>query len=349
MLHVNTHRILYVFGCNTSTCANAEGSWTVCRATCVEPKPDRIEETDGEATKTAASAAAEQQAAKAAEEEKPKQQAPTFGGGGDWDSSSDEDENRDEDGQVGDLGAGIAALLLAREQKGEEKAQAVEVEVKSSPPPPAAASVAAPPPPGQDAGPCFKPFCIVWGPEPEAHEDTEMTAKEKELLEKYELEQRTVVGEEGPGGWNEEYEEQADKVFQKFAKRVNRQPYQCVRYAGGGPLVYNENHEAGVPACACGKERVFEMQLMPNLYAELRECQPQPAQLSPETAHHLFHFLVVLLTAACRSLGRADAPKVAKAGDSGMDWGTIEIFTCPDQECGLNTIAYEAAIVHNSL
>ncbi|XP_064623525.1 programmed cell death protein 2-like [Lineus longissimus] len=87
-------------------------------------------------------------------------------------------------------------------------------------------------------------------------------------------------------------EEQEDKAFKRFKKRIEPEPEQVLRYnRGGDPLwVSNENipSQEDIPKCDCGATRTFEFQVLPQLL------------------NHL---------------------DVTSVGDS-IDWGTLLIYTC---------------------
>ena len=99
----------------------------------------------------------------------------------------------------------------------------------------------------------------------------------------------------------------SEKTFQKFQKRVARMPSQVLRYNyGGKPLAMNALKSTLCKnSCVCGKERVFEMQLMPSLLFVL-DVDP----------------------------------------NSGMDWGTIDVYSCPDSCPNSFT---EAVLVEDSM
>ena len=78
------------------------------------------------------------------------------------------------------------------------------------------------------------------------------------------------------GGQGEQYEATppGTSLFLRFAKRLQRSPHQCVRYAYGGeplwPVQPPLDFDTPPPRCpGCGAARVFELQLMPSLLAVL--------------------------------------------------------------------------------
>lgn len=84
-----------------------------------------------------------------------------------------------------------------------------------------------------------------------------------------------------------------DKVYNRFMKHVKAEPEQILRYQRGGECLWvaDASNLPPVPRCeACGSERVFEMQVMPQLLNHL----------GLETT--------------------TESP----------DWGTLAIFTCKD-------------------
>lgn len=81
-----------------------------------------------------------------------------------------------------------------------------------------------------------------------------------------------------------------DKAFSRFCEIVQENPSQCVRYQfSGHPLQYNQQSVPAINSCPhCGKARVFELQLMPNMLRILP----------------------------------------VNASDDGMEWGTVIVYVC---------------------
>lgn len=116
----------------------------------------------------------------------------------------------------------------------------------------------------------------------------------------------------GGMGIKDAFESSMDKIFQKFADRLSQNPEQVLRYEySGSPLLYSKNDAVGkalspategkvgsakgMPRCGnCGAERVFELQVTPQLIEEVE---------------------------------REDV------GLDGMDWGTIILGTCKEDCC----------------
>ncbi|XP_074641994.1 programmed cell death protein 2-like [Tubulanus polymorphus] len=89
-------------------------------------------------------------------------------------------------------------------------------------------------------------------------------------------------------------DEDTDKVFKEFKKRVAHEPEQVLRYSlGGQPLwVCSDNipNSGEIPSCECGAKRQFEFQVMPQLLCHL---------------------------------------KLDKLENS-IDWGTLAVYTCSE-------------------
>lgn len=124
--------------------------------------------------------------------------------------------------------------------------------------------------------------------EPDAeHVPSTSSGYEARMLADY-LKQGGVIGTSSEGETSsgklsmgeEQYEESVanhgDIVFERFTKRIARAPGQCLRYERGGqPLAVTDRTPllpAGGPvSCSrCGAKRVFEVQLLPTLLANLR-------------------------------------------------------------------------------
>jgi len=92
-------------------------------------------------------------------------------------------------------------------------------------------------------------------------------------------------GEEGGSSSGKEdktlFESSHDKTFQSFADRLAQNPDQVLRYAfRGTPLLYSSADTLGkalsngsnMPSCqVCGTDRVFEVQLTPQLIVDLEK------------------------------------------------------------------------------
>ncbi|KAM6977891.1 programmed cell death protein 2 [Aplochiton taeniatus] len=91
------------------------------------------------------------------------------------------------------------------------------------------------------------------------------------------------------------HETEESKVFQRFKQRIAPEPHQVLRYCrGGSPLWLSSEHIPSgddIPQCTCGSKRVFEFQVMPQLLNSLA---------------------------------------VDSGPDSGIDWGTLAIYSCSD-------------------
>lgn len=101
-----------------------------------------------------------------------------------------------------------------------------------------------------------------------------------------------------------------DKYFEKFQQRVSSYPRQCVRYSPGSlPLLYCKEETVGpknVPACSeCGRERQFEMQLMPAILSLLPTGEEKYLRHIPE--------------------GKRNSHPIY--GD-GMEWATLLLYSC---------------------
>ncbi|XP_072236476.1 programmed cell death protein 2 isoform X2 [Leuresthes tenuis] len=69
------------------------------------------------------------------------------------------------------------------------------------------------------------------------------------------------------------HETEDNKAFQRFKKKIAREPHQVIRYSrGGSPLWVSAQHipsDENIPPCTCGAKRTFEFQVMPQLLNNL--------------------------------------------------------------------------------
>ncbi|XP_072171543.1 programmed cell death protein 2-like [Diadema setosum] len=103
-------------------------------------------------------------------------------------------------------------------------------------------------------------------------------------------------GKRGGSGGGEGYEKSlakhGDKMFQKFAKKIQSCPQQCIRYSyNGSPLWLTTPvaDQTSPPRCqSCGSHRQFEFQLMPAILPSM--------QLQTQQGHALEFGVVVVYT-----------------------------------------------------
>jgi Programmed cell death protein 2, C-terminal putative domain len=153
------------------------------------------------------------------------------------------------------------------------------------------------------------------------------------------------------------------KAVLKFAERVRRAPYQAVRYAYGGQPLWcgaaGPQLRRAPPSCACGAERVFELQLMPSLLFTL-QCDAHAANATATTTGATAAAATAAAattTAAAQSDEQEDGEfegeqqrasgaveaealpvvnrAVLDAASKGMDWGVVTVWCCPDS-CALS-------------
>lgn len=138
-----------------------------------------------------------------------------------------------------------------------------------------------------------------------------------------------------------------DKAMQKFLRRTNRHPSQCVRYdaksqgGSGIPLLYSAADEVGrrllpvvsggpgsrsvVPPCEnCGGPRSFECQLMPNVLSVLA------------TASNLLPPLVTEGGGSFLEKKEEEMSRRMWNCDMGMEFGTVLVYTC-ERDCHVVT------------
>jgi len=148
----------------------------------------------------------------------------------------------------------------------------------------------------------FKEFELLTDPEPDVDSDEdELEGGEKdEMLRKYE-DYKKNWGKKGAEGLEEGdiKNEDIDKTFKKFSKRIAREPGQVLRYSRAEnniPLWVNDKGQttsSEVPCCpVCGSKREFEFQVLPQLLYYLKVDQ------SPEVSQN------------------------------SLDWGTLAVYTC---------------------
>lgn len=119
-----------------------------------------------------------------------------------------------------------------------------------------------------------------------------------------------IGGGGGAGGEADERLSDEDRILLGFQDRLRRIPRQVVRYARGGtPLwsIPSETKKKGafwtVPQCSCGAKRTFEFQLLPSL----------------------LHILDV-----DKFSGKDNGSGISSMLSSGMNWGSVAVFTCPN-------------------
>eukprot|EP01083_Nonionella_stella_P267732 904582_1 len=275
-----TIRVLYVLCCPRTHCLRNPQSWRVLRVL--------TEETEAEVIRTCESNVA---------------RGPNANGGGaifdvaDWDESvSDGDDH----------GWGLPKNEISEPESTPDTTESLATNLSGS------CSITDSLPTIRGSQPiCFDSFWICWGDEPSKQSSSPSDhSRAAALLDAY-----VRANPDDSGGalsaeskWAaEKYEKGGDAMMERFQKRISRAPTQCVRYCfGGDPLWCADSSNLEVQKCACGRERVFEMQLMPNLFNELK----------------------------CSQLPKGTV----------FDWTTMSIFVCPDS-CGSPGSYYEEVII----
>ena len=141
------------------------------------------------------------------------------------------------------------------------------------------------------------------------------------------------------GGGGEKYERlpPEERAFLAFTDRIKRSPEQVLRYAYGGvPMWSVPTHDdngrqpqraAGkskggsehsfpqVQPCTCGRERIFELEVLPSVLFALNvdihaQTHPQPTSSGSKTAE--------------------EDGMEQKMNNGGMDWGALAVYSCPD-------------------
>ncbi|XP_022092764.1 programmed cell death protein 2-like isoform X1 [Acanthaster planci] len=123
---------------------------------------------------------------------------------------------------------------------------------------------------------------------------TELTNHERELIDEYQQREGVDLVEwqkessqtKRAASCEESYEKttakHGDKVFLSFAKKLQLCPEQCIRYSWCGSPLYltSPNEGAVIPPCPyCGRQRVFEVQLMPPLINTLHDADRPDVQI----------------------------------------------------------------------
>ncbi|ORX55988.1 hypothetical protein BCR36DRAFT_320712 [Piromyces finnis] len=162
---------------------------------------------------------------------------------------------------------------------------------------------------------------------------------EKKLIEEYEKQNKLNGNNSTDINWGEEKYEKSDnkyynKVFRKFNEVVQEEPEQCLRYCiKGEPLFYDNDdiskkysNSKNIPKCErCGALRTFEFQLMPNLLSIL----PTEKFLNKHKPYKNIRNIKDVNT-----ISKSD---LINQFDTGMEWGTILVFTC-SKDCDMDEL-----------
>ncbi|XP_041479325.1 programmed cell death protein 2-like isoform X2 [Lytechinus variegatus] len=166
-----------------------------------------------------------------------------------------------------------------------------QVQPSSSKPVSAWSEVVSEPVTNDDNVPEFVSYFINVFDEPSAMSEDLLTHEHQLMKEYQEREgvslsewQEYAEGKSGSRGGNGEgYEKvtakHGDRTFEKFIKKIQTCPGQCIRYCyGGEPLWMTDSNQrsTNIQACPhCGSKRLFEFQLMPALLPSLQFLDQQ--------------------------------------------------------------------------
>jgi hypothetical protein len=289
-------RLLLVFACNSSRCAESVGAWTALRVLCLaERAADRPGDRPQDRLVAAARGAQKEAQAVAlngGECASGRGTGTLSGNGGDSDSDAE-----------GDLESMQALLELRNVRIDGRAAAAPPMPAKARP----AAAAAAQPPSGGSGGGRGAPACLPVVPIEVDFEASgaaggdPLDADVQRLLARYAEEQSDDDGAGGSSSrWAAEADEpetEAGRALDAFQDCLRRAPGHVVRHQRGGAAVWPTHPRPPPPPdCACGAARVFELQLMPT----------------------------------CLHYVDADGATPAGQAEAGMNWATVAVFTCED-------------------
>jgi len=173
--------------------------------------------------------------------------------------------------------------------------------------------------------------------QPENKEDD--YSHEKKLIEEYEKQNKLKGNDSTDMNWGDEKYEKTDnkyynKVFRKFNEVVQEEPEQCLRYCIKGEPLFYDNDEISkkysnpknIPKCErCGALRTFEFQLMPNMLSVL----PTEKFLNKRKPHKNIRNM--------KDVNNVSRSDLINQFDTGMEWGTILVFTC-SKDCDMDEL-----------
>ena len=122
---------------------------------------------------------------------------------------------------------------------------------------------------------------------------------------------------EHEGDWREEFEDDADRHWIRFARAMESDPEQALRYSWSGCALWPQPQRPAPPACpACHAPRVFECQLLPPLLRLLNVdalslalfCCSESCEPADAFAGVLLAQEVLLVIAAAAAAAAAAAP-----------------------------------------
>ncbi|KAL4158037.1 hypothetical protein PRNP1_003817 [Phytophthora ramorum] len=312
---VETHRTLYVFGCNSMACTETPGSWRVLR-----DQAELVKETP--VSKEIENVTEQVDKVKLA-----------------WGSDSDDSDWSDDedDSKTQSQGAGLVDLEALLQQR-DDAMMATTNTAKTASAPKKAEPVKQNDLSGNRNA--FPALSIEVVDEPyEDYTSEHDFAHENKLLEQYmkqeEEEKATDIGDlrtvitnskkkggaaQSGGGASstaESYEKTpaGQRHMLRFQKRISRCPLQCLRYDYGGeplwPVVTPQSRK--IPPCpGCGEGRSFEMQLTPTINYFLKVDEYAAADSKNPLGS---------------TESTADPPK-AVVPPGGMDWLSLLVYSC---------------------
>ena len=153
------------------------------------------------------------------------------------------------------------------------------------------------------------------------------------------------TGSSGGGGSSggEKYERlpPEERAFLAFTDRIKRSPEQVLRYAYGGvPMWSVPTHDVGgqktqkggkqkgespkpfphVKPCSCGRERIFEFEVLPSVLFALNVDIHAKAYLQSSSQG----------SSNSATESSPDGGMEQKMNGGGMDWGALAVYSCPD-------------------
>ncbi|EDO30552.1 predicted protein [Nematostella vectensis] len=270
------HRVMYIFGCPSSSCWNKQQSWQVLRGQVLEEM--NTQPTTGE-------------------------KALSSDDVDDWgDDANDWGESNESNLVMNDLEVAASKLSLQNpaQHPGNDNNTSTTTKFLETSSNSTQQNISA----DTLETPFFVPYYINVFEDSSNANSSAFTKHERQLLQRYQADEGVNVMDwvrgdlddiyEAVGGnAGEKYEKESvrhgDKGFHKFHKQLLSCPQQCLRYQWDGtPLFINPESEAlvgatGIPICSyCNAPKIFEMQLMPALVSKLHGdkvlSEPLPKQ-----------------------------------------------------------------------
>eukprot|EP01132_Coremiostelium_polycephalum_P003943 gene3943-4925_t len=165
-----------------------------------------------------------------------------------------------------------------------------------------------------------------------------------DIFRKYKMVEKEF-GDDAVEWSNESYEYVKDRIFNKFLKRIQAAPNQCLRYSyGGQPLIMTNDAKQKTstpPKCQrCQSTKIFEFQILSTIITQIQQQNNNNNNLG--TSNDNNNTFTTTTTTSTNSNTTSSNPTIPQ-----LEFGNAFIYSCPKNCFDKDTDIYNNVIYSN--